>query len=80
MLEQAAKDLGMTLKDFEDIYVIGNRKNDAKTGINAGGKGIFVRHRGSDSQYEKVQRRLQKYSGRLFIADNFLEAARIIIN
>lgn len=79
MLEQAAKDLQMSLDDFTEIYCIGNKKSDVQTGLNAGGKGILVYHELHEDEYLKVVHMPRKYKGRLFVADNLLEAARIVI-
>lgn len=81
MLEKAARSLfGKELSDCV-VYVIGDRDSDVLTGINAGGKGVFVP--GDYKREENLERAsaLQaRYPGRVFIASDFLEAARWVVN
>ena len=42
MLEKAAEEWGLELKDFSKIFFIGDRESDVMTGINAGGIGILI--------------------------------------
>lgn len=59
-----------------NIYVIGDRANDALTALNIGGHGIVIPFVKTHEEIAKVRRINNK---RLFIAKDFLAAARFII-
>jgi len=67
--------------DFEwkdtDIYMMGDRASDVRMGLKAKGTGILVPFGNEPGQIEKVQKMKEKK--RIFIADNFLDAAKYII-
>lgn len=80
MIEKVARGLGGGLEDFE-VYVIGDRDSDVQMGLNAGGSGILVA--GSKTvergDVEKVRELTKSNSGRVYVAGDFLDAARYII-
>ncbi|MFH1211426.1 MAG: HAD-IIIA family hydrolase [Candidatus Woesearchaeota archaeon] len=81
MLRQAAESFGMTLDDFSSIYTMGDKATDVQTGLNAGGKGIFL----LNSSYPEeiaVTRALHSnlaYISRVFFAEDFSDGADLII-
>lgn len=79
MVEKSAKFLGKTLQECK-IYVVGDRIADVQTGLNAGGRGILVtsfktRELGDE---EKVKELKTRYPERIYIAKDFLDAAKYI--
>jgi len=62
-------------KSDTDIYMIGDRESDVKTGINAGGYGILVPFPNRSEELGKV-RKLK--SGKTYVAKDFLDAVRFI--
>lgn len=55
------------------------KETDVETGLNAKGKGILINR--DEEERDKVKKMLKnkEYSGRIFIVDNFFEAAEIIL-
>ena len=76
MISLACLDLGLSLEDLQ-VYSIGDKAIDVQTGINARGKGILVLTGHGEENREKVEQMRLQYPGRIFIANNFLEAARL---
>ena len=63
-------------KGNTDIYVIGDREIDVRTGLNAGGYGViipFVNEPGEKEKVEKMKKR------NVYIAKDFLDASRYIV-
>jgi len=87
LLRKASEELGLDL-DVLSLYVVGDRSDDVLTGINAGGVGILVNNpeivRGSSSfdKTGKVEDMLEdpEYAFRVYIVDNMVEAAQIILD
>ncbi len=79
MLEKCASQLGRDLKSVS-LFVIGDRASDVELGLNGGGTGILVsgpktRELGD---VDKVRAMQGKYADRIYIAQDFLDAARYI--
>jgi histidinol-phosphate phosphatase family protein len=77
MIQKAAKKVGVKIEDCL-IYVIGDRDSDVKTGLNAGGKGVLV-----PSPKTKERGDIEKLKAlpqdRIFVADDFLDAAKWVV-
>ena len=80
MLRLAAADAGKKLEDFSGIYFVGDKDVDVLTGLNANGKGIFVVNEYNKKHLSRVADLQKLYTGRVFVANNLLEAADIIIH
>ncbi|HLD02146.1 MAG TPA: HAD-IIIA family hydrolase [Candidatus Nanoarchaeia archaeon] len=78
MIREAAKDLGIELNAAK-VYAVGDREIDVMFGLNAGGKGILVRNGHNKVQNDIVIGMVKDYSGRIFFADNLVQAAEIIL-
>ncbi len=76
MVFDALKSKGVT-RDDVNLYVIGDRASDVKTALNAGGEGILVPFENEPGEKEKVN---EMFDDEVFIADDFLEAARYIVS
>lgn len=79
MLKKASKDLGVNLNEIKHIYFIGDRKLDVETGLNANGKGILIIDKDNEKHQEEVRELMKSNGGRIFFANNLLEAANIIL-
>jgi len=79
MIEQAAKDLDVKLKDFKAVYYLGDKPSDVQTGINSGGKGILITE-GQGERYEETKTIMSRNKEKVFFACNVSEAADIILN
>lgn len=79
MVKRAAESLGKALQQCE-IYFIGDRLTDVQTGLNAGGTGILVSSfKTQELGDEEKTRQLQsQYPNRIYIAKDFLDAAKYI--
>jgi len=75
MIEKILKKEKLSRKDVK-IYVIGDRASDVKTALNAKGFGILVPFR-NESKEKSETRKIKNRN--VFIAKNFLDAAKIII-
>ncbi|OGI15844.1 hypothetical protein A3K63_00585 [Candidatus Micrarchaeota archaeon RBG_16_49_10] len=64
------------------IYMIGDLKQDIEMGINAGGKSVLVLNGSNDKEKGKVEKLMNKpkLKGRIQIVENFLEAAKWILD
>ncbi|MFA5928833.1 MAG: HAD hydrolase-like protein [Candidatus Margulisiibacteriota bacterium] len=82
MVERSAAVLGKSLKELDAIYVVGDRVSDVQTAINAGGKGVWVMSYKANEEKErpKVEALKAKYPDRVFFAEDFMDAARMICN
>ena len=74
MIFSALEKEGLTEGDT-CIYFIGDRFSDVKTGINAGGIGIFVPFKKEKQEIKKVEKSKIK---KIYKAKNFLDAAKFI--
>ncbi|MFA5857129.1 MAG: HAD-IIIA family hydrolase [Candidatus Pacearchaeota archaeon] len=77
MLEQAAKEMGYSLIDFEKIYFLGDKVEDVLLGLNAGGKGIMVK---KGAYPEEIERFKQLINPGAISTETFLEAVNYVIN
>jgi histidinol phosphatase-like enzyme len=77
MLEQAAKEMGYSLKDFEKIYFLGDKVEDVLLGLNAGGKGLMIK---KGAYPEEIERFKQINNPNAISVENFLEAINQMIN
>ena len=75
-LKQAAHDLHTTLEDCL-VYVVGDRTTDVELALNAGGKGVLIPAIAKECQ--KTKELEQQNVGRIFYANNLVEAAEIIL-
>jgi len=80
MIEKAISKYGYTLARCQ-IYMVGDRDTDVQMGLNANGMGILVpssktRERGD---VDKVERLARKNPGKVYVASDFLDASRYII-
>ncbi|MBI2047207.1 HAD-IIIA family hydrolase [Candidatus Pacearchaeota archaeon] len=78
MLKRACHDLRLNL-DNSQIYFIGDQSSDVQAGLNANGKGILLLTGHGKREEDKVRRMKEQYSGRIFIAGNFLSAAKKVL-
>lgn len=76
MIMQALSNKGLTYQNTK-IYVIGDRASDVETAINASGYGIYVPFKG-EPQTDQIQALKNKYPKQIYIAKNFLDAAKHI--
>ncbi len=76
MLKQAAHDLHTTLEECL-VYVVGDRTTDVQLALNAGGKGILIP--AISKEYQKTKELEHQNTGKIFYANNILEAAEIIL-
>lgn len=78
MLKMAALDFGKDLSYFRKIFVVGDSLDDISMALNAGGVGVFFRNGENEHLIDKVKDLELKNPGRVFYANNFLNAAEII--
>lgn len=76
MIMDALAKKGLTYKNTK-IYVIGDRASDVETAINASGIGIYIPFKGEPEQ-DKIQALKKKFPKQVYIAKNFLDAAKYI--
>jgi len=79
MLIQACHDLKLNL-DSSPVYFIGDHLSDVQAGLNANGKSIFLLTGHGKRGEDKVKKMKKSYPGRIFIAGNFLSAAKIVLD
>ena len=79
MLRQACYDLELNL-DNSQIYFIGDHLTDVQAGLNANGKSIFLLTGHGKRGEDKVKKMKKDYPGRIFIAGNFLSAAKTVLD
>lgn len=72
MLKKAAEELGIDYTQYR-VFAIGNRFDDAQTGINAGGCGIIVKDEKYIKEFEKVKE-LSLSDDKYAAVDDFLAA------
>ncbi len=72
MVFDALADEGVAREELDEIYVIGDRASDVETGLNAGGHGILVPFGNRSEEVERLPDDAR-------IADNFLEAAQMVL-
>jgi len=73
MINKTLNDLKWTKKNT-DIFVMGDRLSDIKTGLNAKGHGIFVPFFGRKEETKKVKRFSYKYKkNKIYISKGFLD-------
>jgi len=80
MLRKAARSLGKGLDEIDRVYMIGDRESDILTGLNAGGKGIWVPSfkAEEEGQRQKIEMLQREHPERVYLAEDFLDAARWI--
>lgn len=79
MLRRGARELGLNLEEITHKYVVGDRPDDVQMGLNAGGKGFFVRHGRNNKHYQRILEMMSEYEGRVFPVNNLFEAANRIL-
>lgn len=77
MVKEILKKLNWKQKETE-IYVIGDRYIDVKTGLNANGYGILIPFKGEPGNIQRTKR-YTKPKDKTFIAEDFLGAVEYII-
>ncbi|MBI4150828.1 HAD-IIIA family hydrolase [Candidatus Woesearchaeota archaeon] len=78
LLEKAAREcFDLPLQEC-DVYMIGDRHTDPETGINAGGKGIFIESLLEAKHLAPAKDLQKKHGHRVYIAKDFLDAAHWI--
>jgi HAD superfamily hydrolase (TIGR01662 family) len=79
MLRKAAECLGLTLEECS-VDFIGDRSSDVQMGLNANGRGILVPSVKTIElgDVAKVEALRKSYPDRIYIASDFLDAARYI--
>lgn len=79
MIREALKELNWKIKET-NIYVLGDRYIDVRTGLNAKGYGILIPFKEEPGNIERTKRYVkQKDKKKIFIAKDFLDAAKYII-
>ena len=80
MVKKAAESINSSIEECE-IYFIGDRDVDVKTGLNANGIGILVPSKQTEERgdLEKVKELANAYPERVFIFENFLDAAKFVV-
>ncbi len=79
MLKEAAKDFGLNLSEFKEIFAIGDKHTDVQMGLNAGGKGILINTDTNQDEQEEMKKMLKEYKERVWVARNLEEAAEIVL-
>lgn len=79
MIKKAVEDLGSQLSDFTDIYVIGDKAQDAQMALNVGGRGILVKNGKNDEEILKTRELSAKHNDKIKFAENFLGASDLIL-
>lgn len=79
MLVNSVKKFGFRLEEFTKIFFLGNKLSDVETGLNANGVGILIKTGEYESSYEKTLELSKKFPDRVYIAENFLHAAEIVL-
>lgn len=79
MIHKAMKDLNLKVEDCQ-IFNIGDRSSDIELALNAGGIGILISAHKTEERgdYEKVLEMQKENPRKVFIAKDYLEAAKII--
>lgn len=79
MLEKCATCIGTRL-DIASLYVLGDRASDVKLGLNGGGMGILINSAKTRELDDttRVELMMRQYPNRVYIAEDFLDAARYI--
>lgn len=79
MLKKAMVQFGIPF-DKAIIYTIGDRTSDVLTGLNAGGKGVFVQSELEQSDIHEAEKLLTQFPNKVFIAKDFLDGVKWIVN
>ncbi|MBT3408037.1 HAD-IIIA family hydrolase [Candidatus Woesearchaeota archaeon] len=77
MIEKALTDLNVKKEDCK-IYMIGDRFSDVQMGLNIGGTGILVESYKTRELGDR--QKVEQLKGDIFIAKDFLDAAKYIYN
>lgn len=82
MLEQSCQKLFKRPAQDCIVYLIGDRPDDVRAGLRAGGKGIFIKSDVAEHSNLDEVIALQREHGknRVYIASDFLDAAKWIVN
>lgn len=81
MVFESLRKQGINEKDAH-IYVIGDRESDVQTGINIKGTGVLVPFKNlpdEEKKVKKLKKEVKKMKGDIYIAKNFLDAAKFIV-
>lgn len=80
MIKLACEDLRLKLEETQ-IYVIGDKEADVRTGLNANGKSVLVTQSEEGRKAEEaVEGLVLKYPDRVFKSPDVLAAARIVLD
>ena len=78
MIQEAMGKKGLDPKKTS-LYVVGDRRSDILTALNAGGVGILVPFERRLNAVDRVKELKKKYPKRVFIVKDFLEAIKVIV-